>query len=233
MPNFKGEQVDPVASPAMNPESQGQGQMNENDPKVQQLIQRGKKYEVVLMNLLHGKQTREDVLAVLKSNPDPYVSVPTAAMTINDMGVAHMKQGGVEVDPAVQMVASSLLLNDLLLLGEGAEAFQLQEGDAEAILEDTYQQYIHRGLKDKSIDPIQLQAEVQKVMTEEQAVGGVMMMPKGMGAQPSRQAMTEQTVQTRVHQEQTKQQGKQIKKEAMQKRDKMTALAQQKMQGGE
>jgi hypothetical protein len=229
MPNFKGEPVAPVAAPA---DAQNK-ERDPNDPEVKQIMERGKKYETVLMNILHGKKTRDQVIEVLKSNPDPYITVPQAAMTVNDMGVMTMKRGGIDVEPGVQLVASQLLLNDLFELGQASEAFELQEGDIEAIIEDTFQSYVERGLKDKSIDPIQLQLETQQIMTDEQAAAGAVMGHGSVPMQPDRRAVMEHEVQSRVHQEREKDGAKQAKQQAVQKRDELTALAvEQKMQGG-
>jgi len=229
MPNFKGEEAAPVSTPA----DAGQKGADPNDPRVQKVKERAKKYETVLMNILHGKKTRDQVIEVLKSNPDPFVTIPQAAMTVNDMGVMNMKRGGIDVDPGVQLVASQFLLNDLIELGHASESFQLEDEDIEGLVEDTYQMYIQRGLKDKSIDPVQLQLEVQEIMTDEQAAAGAVMGQGAVPVQPDRRAVMENEVQSRVHEEKQKAGAAQSKQQAVQKRDELTALATEaKVQGG-
>ena len=227
MPSMKGEPVDNMMGAA---QAQQQGQpMDQNDPKVKQTMERAKKYEVVLMQIMHGKKTRDQVIEVLKSNPDPYITVPKAAMTINDMGVQSMKQGGIDVEPGVQLVASQLVLNDLIELGQASEAFMVEEDDIEAILEDTYQAYVERGLKDKSIDPIQLQLEVQQIMDPEMLAGGMAMGAGKVPGVPDQRAVIEQNALMREDAAVKKAQGQQAKKDAVAKRDKMTALASNQM----
>lgn len=218
--NLKDKEVNPVMP------TQGEG--GPDDPKTQEIIKKAKGYETVLKNLIHGKKTRDEVINMLKAGGDALVSVPQTAMTINDMGIATMKQGGIDLDPAVQMVASAYLVDDLLALGDACQAFEAEEDMVEAIMEDTYQMYIERGLKDKSIDPIQLQIEAQKAMTKEQAAAGSMMGAGSVPGQPSQQAMTEQYAQGRVNETVQADKAKQAKQGAQQKQQALTQMAVQK-----
>lgn len=228
MANFKGQPPE-KALPPQDVGQQGEGAAA--DPKTQEILKKAKGYETVLMNLIHGEQTREEAVGMLKSNPDPLVAVPQAAMSINDMGLMTMEQGGIKVEPAVQLVASQYLIDDLIKLGQAAGAYQeeVTEDDVAGIVEDTYQMYIERGLIDKSIDPIQLQIEAEKFMTEEQAAAGVVLGQGKVPEQPTQQAMTEQYALQREHQAVQGVKAGQAKKQAQQKQQ---ALQQRMSQGG-
>ena len=214
MPNYKDQEVEKVLP----------GQGDSSDPKVQEILKKAKGYETVLKKLIHGEKTRDEVITMIKSNPDPYIVAPQVAVTVNDMGLNTMKQGGVEVERSVQMVASQFLIDDILLLGQGAAGWEVTDELTQAVVEDTYQVYVERGLKDKSIDPIQLQLEAQEVMSEEQLAAGLVMgEAKGTPQQPSEEVMTEQYADKKTH---TALQGQREKGLAREAKGKQQALSQ-------
>jgi hypothetical protein len=220
---MRDQEVEPMAPPA-------EGQDGSKDPNVQKVIKEAKGYETVLMELMHGKKTRDQVIKMLKAAPDPFVTVPQAAMTINDMGVDMMKRGGAPVSVGAQLAASHFILDDLLQLGQACQAFEWNEEDLPALVEDAYQMYIERGLKDRSIDPIQLQVEAQKAMTEEQMAGGLVLGHGKTPQQPDRRAMIEQYADGKARKATDRVGAMQAKKEAQQKQQ---ALGQMAMQRGE
>lgn len=214
MANFKGQEPAPVIP------QDGQ------DPKVQEIIKKAKGYENVLKQLIHGKKTRDEVINMLKATKDPLTSIPSAAMTINDMGLTTMKQGGVKVEEGVQLVASQYLLDDLVKLGQASGAFQdVDEQSLKAITEDTYQLYIERGLIDKSIDPIQLQIEAEKAMTEEQAAAGLVMGHEKVPTEPSQSAMTEQYASNKVNTAMSEKKAYDAKRQAKEKQSALGGAA--------
>ena len=224
----------PQEGPPQGPEKPQQVQSN--DPKIKKVIQEAKGYETVLMQLIHGKKTRDDVIKMLKAGPDPFMTVPQAAMTINDMGVDMMKRGNAPVSVSAQLVSSQFILDDLLKLGQASGAFEFNEEDLPALVEDTYEMYVERGLNDYSIDPIQLQIEAQKAMTEEQMAGGVVLGHGKIPQQPDQRAMTEQYAQGQVRASQRASQERMAKKGAQEKNRALgdMAMEHQKMlqQGG-
>jgi hypothetical protein len=231
MANFKDTPSEPVVEGAMeanNPDAA-------NNPEVKQTIEQAKQYEVVLINLIHGKQTRDKVINMLKSNPDPFIAIPETVMTINDMGVGMMKKGGIKVPEGVQLVASQFLISDIVELGNASKSWENPVGEDQvpALIEDSYQKYIERGLNDKTIDPIQLQLEAQKAMTPEQATAGAMFgQREGIPMQPQQGAMLSQQVNSRLHQERQSALAGQAKQQAMEKQKQMQALAAQNIAGG-
>jgi hypothetical protein len=167
----------------------------------EEMVGRIDTFNTVLINLMHSEQTKNETLTMLKddgdeddSESDPFISIPNAAVTINDMGVALMAESGVTVDFAVQLAGSSLLINDLIQLGYAAELWdELSTEEIKAIYEDALQIVIERGLKDGSIDPIQLQLDAEGLMDENQkSAGSQLAQEKGLGEEPSEQAVMEQ-----------------------------------------
>jgi len=186
----------------MNPEEEGQ-QQSENytagmqqqgqevDPKMKKQID---SYTSVLMNLLHGEKTRNHTEEMIKASKDPFIAIPNTAVSVNDMGVNLMEQSGVEVPFGVQLASSEYLLGDIVELGMAMGQWQeIPEEELKGIYEDTLEIVIERGLKDGTIDPIQLQLDVEPLMDEDQArAGNALRQQTGTPESPSNQAMVEQ-----------------------------------------
>ncbi len=164
-------QEEPIASPTLpagNPTEEPQ--TTPEDKKVQDRID---SYVVALMNELHGSETRDDVLDILKNGKDPYIGIPEAAMAVNDAAVAKFKQNGVDVDLNTQFNASAYLVNDLMEIGSKFGFFEVTQDDFAPLLEDSLQTYIERGLKDGTIDPIELQLTAESFTSENQRIAGL------------------------------------------------------------
>lgn len=160
--------IDSTAPPAGNPTEEPQRTLE--DKKVRDRID---SYVVALMNELHGSETRDDVLDILKNGKDPYIGIPEAAMVVNDAAVAKFEQNGVEVDLNTQFNASTYLVSDLMELGSKFGLFEVTQDDFAPLLEDSLQTYIERGLKNGTIDPIELQLTAEKFTTENQRIAGL------------------------------------------------------------
>lgn len=170
------------------------------DPELQKKVDT---FGVVLIEVMHSDQTKQETLNMLKgedeTTSDPFIAIPDAAVAVNDMAVALMSDSGAVPDFAVQLSGSVLIINDLIQLGIASGLWDdLGEEDIKMIYEDTLQIVIERGLADGSIDPIQLQLDAEGFMDENQkTVGGKLALEKGLGKEPSQQAMNEQFAQGR------------------------------------
>lgn len=172
------------------------------------------KYNTVLMTLLHSEKTRDKVMDILSSGQgDIFTSVPQAAVTVNDMGVNLMGQSGGVVSPGTQLGSSQYLIEDLIQLGMAKGLWEEPtEEELLGLVEDTIQIVIERGLADGSIDPIQLQLEVEPLMNEDQKRVGVMMQEEqSMASEPSQEAVVDQYVNSQM----TKAAERQVKRDAM------------------
>jgi hypothetical protein len=203
------------------------------DPEMEK---KANQYKQVLTELLHSPKSRDSVTATLTSSPDPFDSVPTAAVATNDMGVNLMKQSGHDVDFGVQLMTSDFLITELIHLGYAAAGWEeLTEEDFAGIYEDTIQTVIERGLADGSIDPIQLQLEIEPLLDENQMAGGKHLQKQaGLEDGPSQGAMVDQQVQGKVRQKE----GQMAKQQALSKQKESQgqapqAMPQQALQGAQ
>lgn len=212
----EGTQEVPAYTQGMEGSEQG------GDPEAQKRVQA---YTSVLIKIMHSKETRDGLIDMLAGGEkekapgpaegsegmpreqkgrtnDPFIAVPQAAVVVNDMALAFMKDNGIEVDFGTQLAGSATVISDIIQLGYAKKIWpELSQEEVAGIYEDALQIVIERGLKDGSIDPIQLQADVEPLMNEDQkGIGNQMAEKGGLGSEPSQQAMTEQYAQGQVRQ---------------------------------
>lgn len=219
-------QEEPIASPtppAGNPTEEPQ--RTPEDKKVQDRLD---SYVVALMNELHGSETRDDVLDILKNGKDPYIGIPEAAMAVNDAAVAKFEQNGVEVDLNTQFNASAYLVNDLMEIGSKFGFFEVTQDDFAPLLEDSLQTYIERGLKDGTIDPIELQLTAESFTSENQRIAGLYYgQENGVPPAPQQQQIIHQLQQNAAREATAKEKKKQAGQLQQQQ-----LMAQAQQQGG-
>lgn len=176
---------------ALSPETSQQMSQEQVDPQVKQKIEG---YSTVLINLIHDDKTANEVLNMLKG--DPFITVPSTANHVNETGVNLMKHAGMDVTTDIQFGASSVLISDLIDTGNAAGVFTedvTSQDQIQAIMEDTYQLYIQKGLKNKTIDPIKLQLDAEQFMTPEMKnVGDKLMQKHAVPAEPDKRAVIDQ-----------------------------------------
>lgn len=126
-----------------------------------------------LMKILHSKETAPQVDAMLQSAA-PEKSIPQVALLVNDQmeQAVTQKSGKPSLDTLLK--AGVYLVSDLIQIGNTGGFFKVEtEQQTRLILETTLKQYITKGLEDGSIDPVELQAKVEPLMTEDQRATGL------------------------------------------------------------
>ena len=130
-------------------------------------------FSIVLAQLLHSPETRKQSMSILEASKEPFDTVPEAMNKINDMAVQMAKEAGEEIGQDVQLAASVFLFNDLVDLGEAAGLFEVPEEEIPELYQDALQIHMEEGIKNGSIDPIQLQLDMEELLTEQQKAGGM------------------------------------------------------------
>ena len=224
-------QKEPVVSPTPptgNPTDEPQ-----RTPEYQKKQDKIDSYVVALMYELHGSETRDDVLDILKNGKDPYIGIPEAAMAVNDAAVAKFEQNGVEVDLNTQFNASAYLVNDLMEIGSKFGFFEVTQDDFAPLLEDSLQTYVERGLKGGTIDPIELQLTAEKFTTENQRIAGLYHgQENGVPPALQQQQIIHQLQQNAAREATEKEKRKQAAAAGQLQQQQLMAQAQQQQQGG-
>lgn len=147
---------------------QGSPEQPPMDPKLEREVQA---YVMGLSKMLHGKQTQPQVVSMLKSVEDPSKSIPQIALLVNDQMEQAVKGKGKKPSLDVLLGAAQFLVGDLIEMGNAMGVFQLEtEEQIAPILQSTMQTYIEKGLKDGSVDPIELQKKVEPMMPEQDRI---------------------------------------------------------------
>jgi len=175
------------------------GGFDPESPDFKEVQRAAETYSIILMKFLHGKGTRDMVMDILKSSEEPFDTVPEAMMKINDIAAKTVEQGGQEISQDVQLAASVFLFRDIVELGQAAGIFRVEEAELPELYQDALEMHVQKGLKDGSIDPIQLQLDTEELLTEQQKAGGMGLAEfTGTPQELSQAQMTEQYAQGQV-----------------------------------
>ena len=176
---------------------QGNPQEQQLDPKMEREVQA---YVMGLSKMLHGKKTQPQVVQMLKSGGPPEQLVPQVALLVNDQMESAVKQKGQKPSLEVLLGAAEFLVGDLVEMGNALGVFQVEtEEQVAPILQNTMQTYIEKGLKDGSIDPVELQQKVEPLMPEDmrqKALG--IAEAEGLPAEPNQMTAMEAYAQKRM-----------------------------------
>lgn len=129
-----------------------------------QEVQKGQAYVSGLAQLLHSEETSPRVVQMLQA-AEPLLSIPKAAEMINGMLEEQLPE-----KPSLDtlMAGGVFLVTDLVEIGNAAGIFEItDEEEIGTIMQVTFEKYITDGLKDGSIDPVELQQRVEPLMTDE------------------------------------------------------------------
>ena len=170
----------PEAAP--QPEQQGGGiggtAMQMADPEQSGQMDAGKMKQVedltaMYLNLIHSEETRESVMEALAAQDNPVDAVSATANMIMARVDAGAQKRKMEIPNEAKVAAAQYLVVDLINLGNVSESFEypLPEEEAINVFRKTVQDYIGKGLRDKTIDPVQLQLDIESLMTDEQKQG--------------------------------------------------------------
>ena len=114
----------------------------------------------VILKMIYSKETMPDVLRMLKAG-EPSQTIPNTA----NMIFKKLEQGSESKIPGdVKLAAATSLVMELTQIGNESKTFQISEKQMQPILQNTYRIYIENGLKDGTIDPIELQKSINPMM---------------------------------------------------------------------
>lgn len=144
-------------------------------------------YNTALMHIMHNPKTSGNIVEMLKAAP-PDQSITTTALQLTKTVSQSFEKKGEKVEDSVKLCGAMYLVSDLSEIGNTAGLWE-QEVTNEQIgplLTKVATKYIHSGLKDKSIDPIELQEQAQDLFSDKQKeVGGVIQKKLGLPDEPT------------------------------------------------
>ncbi len=141
------------------------------DPKVEREINT---YVTGLSNLLHSKQSQPEIVDMLKNGGPPEQSVPHVVSLVNQKMADSISEKGKRPDLEVLLAGTIFLVGDLVEMGMASGAFEEPNEDmAVQLVKDSLQVQIQAGLKDGTIDPVELQQRVEPLMNQQSSEMGI------------------------------------------------------------
>jgi len=150
------------------------GMMNQDETKIPEKKKKEyASYIDMLMYTIHGEKTRDGIIEMLSSDA-PERSVPATALRVNKSVEDGIKKKGQKVANDTKAAGASYLVGDLVELGNTANLWdkQVNADEMKGYLQETMSKYIHTGIKEGTIDPVELQKEVEPLLTDEQRAVG-------------------------------------------------------------
>lgn len=155
----------------------------EVDPQTQKEIDL---VQASLMQLIHSPETASSVMEELKSGP-PEMTIPVIANSRMEMLKSDPNLEK-EISPEAIIAGGLYAVVDLSILGNEAGIWEepVNEQKMMEIFQDTGSKYIHKGLRDGRIDPIELQSSSELLFNDKQRqAGGMVAQEIGLPSQPT------------------------------------------------
>lgn len=122
-----------------------------------------------LTDMLYNAETKASVQAMLQKGK-PEQSIPFAVNSVFQKFESMTKQKNGDMPLDIKLAGGVHLFSEVMELAEalGVIPEDMPEEAMQPLLKETMQQYITKGLKDKSIDPIDLQRRVEPLLSQEE-----------------------------------------------------------------
>jgi hypothetical protein len=149
-----------------------QEQNQKIDPKKDKEIQ---SIVGAISKLMHGKETKGKLYEMLKSAP-PDKSVPQATLLSTDRVIKAMKSKTGKTPSIEAIFAGSVFaIGELIEIGNAGGFFEEEIGEENGapVLQASLEAVITNGVKNDTIDPIELQEKVEGLLSEEQIQMGL------------------------------------------------------------
>jgi hypothetical protein len=124
-------------------------------------------------NIIYNSKTQPAILQELQSDPVPVKAIGMTANHIHQILLEGLEREGESMNDRTMFLGGAHIVSELIMLGETAGLFQLSQDERMDALQMTIQIYFEKGLKDGSIDPVELQKEIEPLMTKEQREFGL------------------------------------------------------------
>lgn len=165
----KGAELPDISKASSERPQRGQQELS---PEKKQQIQ---VTNAALTDLIYDERTQPEIQKML-TRGEPIQTVPMAVNTVflkfEDL---TKDKGPMPLD--VKLAAGVHAFSEVMEMGEAAGSIppDLTEQQMQPILRETIQKYIERGLKEGTLDPIELQQRVEPLMSEQESMLGSQM----------------------------------------------------------
>jgi len=148
--------------------------------------------------VVFSEQSQPAILQSLQTGENPIDSIAKTANLIHKRLQSSLEKEGEKMTEITMCLGAAHLVAELIVLAEAAKLFTLENKDRLEAYRHTLMQYFAAGLKDGSIDPVELQKTIEPLMSDEQRAfgeqqmqqSGIMKTPppsRGMNSMPQQQ----------------------------------------------
>ena len=124
--------------------------------------------------VIFTEKTQPAILQELQSSPNPIESVAFTANHIHKILFDALEKQGESMTDKTLFLGATHVVSELHLLAEAAGLFTLSNEEKLNAFQYTLLVYFKEGMESGKIDPVELQKELEPLMTEEQRQYGVL-----------------------------------------------------------
>lgn len=122
--------------------------------------------------VIFSKESQDAILQSLQTGQNPMDAVAKTANIINKRLQSSLEKEGEKMTEISLVLGAAHLVSELIVLGEAAGLFTMTPEQRLESFRQTLMQYFAAGLKDGSIDPVELQKTIEPLMNQEQRQAG-------------------------------------------------------------
>lgn len=126
--------------------------------------------------VIFSKKTQPGILQSLQSGETPTDSIAKTANSINDQLEPMLEKKGEKMTEITLCLGAAHLVSELIVLAEAAKLYTLNNDERLEAFRQTIQDYFAKGLQNGTIDPVELQKNIEPLMTDKQKQFGLQAM---------------------------------------------------------
>jgi len=122
--------------------------------------------------VVFSAESQDAILQSLQTGQNPMDAVAKTANIINKRLQESLSKEGEQMTEITLCLGAAHLVSELIVLAEAAKLFTLTPEQRLEAFRQTLMQYFAAGLKDGSIDPVELQKTIEPLMNQDQRQAG-------------------------------------------------------------
>lgn len=129
--------------------------------------------------VVFSEDSQAAILQSLQTGKSPIDSIAKTANIVHKRLQSSLAKEGEQMTEITMCLGAAHLVAELIVLAEAAKLYTLTEQERLEAFRHTLMQYFEAGLKDGSIDPVELQKTMEPLMNEDQKAFGMQHAEKG------------------------------------------------------
>jgi len=123
--------------------------------------------------IIYSEKSQAAILQELQTFDNPVQNIAEAANHIHRLLQESMEKDREQMTDKVMFLGATHVVSELINLAESAGLFSLDDKGRIDALQSTLMVYFKRGIENGTIDPVELQKEIEPLLTDEQRQMGM------------------------------------------------------------